>query len=245
MNKILKKISACLVAIVCVLGCFGCSCERQLSVKYSAKVERENSFENFSDQLLVGALVEKKFREPANTPCYEKVDGEMVLVKDANVRTCYDETGKNKFERATIGYVEKVELERNVMISTVNGKDQRSFTSKGTKTSEKYSLIYTIEIRNNESSKSIYIKKDKLTIESIFGDQLKQEAIDNGKVSMYIENQSSVTEEDGYYNLKSTHSLTYNNSYIVLVITVKNVTNKDLKDSRNKTLNLNLDVIVK
>ncbi len=236
MNKLLKKLSICFVAVMCVISCFGCSCEQRLKVKYIASATRENTDAEFTDKIAMVALVEKKFREPANTPCYKRVDGELELVKDASVSKCLDAEG-NEFERVTVGKVEKIELEKKGILNTTSD-DLKSYESSSIKmpNNEYYSLIYTFSLVNM-SDKKMYIQKYALSLEGILNGQLKEESVKN-KVTYSITGAKSDGDASYYY-------LDGYNSNITIVITLKNLTNKDSSDSRNKTLKLNLNVVVK
>lgn len=245
MNKLLKKLSICLVAVMCVLSCFGCSCEQRLKIKYVANATRENADAEFTDKISMMALVEKKFREPANTPCYKRVDDRLELVKDSSVYKCLDAEG-NEFERVTVGKVEKIQLEKNGILNTVSG-DLKSYESSSIKmpNNEYYSLIYTFSLVNM-SDKKMYIQKNALSLEGILDGQLKEESVKN-KVTYSITGAKSDGDASYYYlnGYNNNSENNYNYDSITIVITLKNLTNKDSSDSRNKTLKLNLNVVVK
>lgn len=242
MKKLLKRMSILLVAVLCMISCFGCSCEQRLKVKYVVNASRENESDEFVDKVAMTAVVEKKYREPANTPCYKKVDDRLELVKDSSIAKCLDIEG-NEFERVTVGTVEKQRIERNTVLNTNSG-DLKSFESSPIKmpNNEHYSLIYTFNFVNM-SNRKMYIQKQGLTLDGILNDQLKEETVQN-KVTYTITGAKSDGDANYYYlNGYENNGGSYDE--FTIVITVKNLTNKDSSDSRNKTLKLNLNVVVK
>lgn len=244
MTKLLKKLSIFFVAVMCMISCFGCSCARRLSIKYTVQVSNEDGTEEFKHDLGATMKVEKKFREPANTPCYKKVGDTYELVEDSSVSVCYDSTGEKKFERVTVGKIEKLELENNSVINTHNGKDIRNYESSYTKIpdNELYSLIYTFELVNMSKDDKIYIQEVGLSKEGILGEKLKEDSLEN-KVEYTIEG-ANVDADTKYYYLDGYgKSGSYQKMKITIVL--KYLTNKDSADTRNKNLNLKFNIVIK
>ena len=83
MKKILKLLSVCLVLLCCVVST-GCSCASPMNVSFDIRTSESAKME-------VRSVVTKKFREPANTPCYKKVEkGYSKLESSEEIQACFN-----------------------------------------------------------------------------------------------------------------------------------------------------------
>lgn len=238
MKKLMKNISICLMTILCVCACFGCSCEKRLKIRYTASVAKENEFDDLQNiKLYMESYVEKKYREPASTPCYTK---EGTLVTKDGVSNCYTIDGV-PFEKATAGKLEKTKVEEQRMIAVgYENNEQKDFKSDyiTMPNNKNYSMIYKFKIINRGNS-TIYLTEECLSEEKILGGVFKEEVKQSGKLNFDGVKGSKVTlDGKTYYALGS-------GSEISVSITLKDLTNKDLIDSRNKTLDINFNLIIK
>lgn len=113
MKKILKLLSVCL-ALVCCVVVSGCSCSSPMNVSYKISTADGTDLD-------VQAIVMKKFREPTNTPCYKKIEGNKhgysKLETSEEIQACFE--GKIKcykkegfFNPEYIEITSKTELNR-------------------------------------------------------------------------------------------------------------------------------------
>ena len=72
MKKFFKSLCACLVSVFSLISVYGCSCSKPMDVYYTINLSNEDSS---SERATIGVktTITKKFREPADTPCYEKI----------------------------------------------------------------------------------------------------------------------------------------------------------------------------
>lgn len=90
MKKLLKILSCNLMLIFCVL-ISGCSCSSPMNVVYKVTYTNENG-QSTTSSLLVNATVTRKYREPASTPCYKKIDAKkyVKLETASEIAQCFD-----------------------------------------------------------------------------------------------------------------------------------------------------------
>ena len=285
MKKAFKLLSVSLVLLCCIVTS-GCSCAKPMNITYKVTAMQGDKNE-LSSNVVVNVVLNKKFREPIDTPCYKKmkkgyveldtiamryqcydkdcykkVDGKHTLMSKDTVEVskcisgnikCYEkvETTYYKliedpegisecytaegefFERATYGLAEKVELEKNTVISK-NINRYNYLSEKQTVPSEKnYSLIYDFQIKNLESQ------------------QVLIEAID------FEEMTNGIIKQTSYSKIKMTTPLNrvfQNNKYYYVVnpgetitvsVEIKNLLTSDAKEKKVKDLELNIPIIVK
>lgn len=74
MKKILKLMFINF-SLICCLIIGGCSCSKPMNVKYAVTTGQGSLENQLTSNIVVNAVVTKKFREPADTPCYKKMKG--------------------------------------------------------------------------------------------------------------------------------------------------------------------------
>lgn len=235
MKKIFKFISLNLMFILCIVSVCGCGCSKPLNINYAVKVEGENI-----QYLEIRTVVTKKFREPADTACYEKTENGYKLIEDAEeISNCYDKDG-NQFEKATYKNFDKVELDR--FFPKIVGSSTKKYTANKNyevPENEKYSLIFEIEVRNkdvnldNQTEIVMFVKE--LYAKDLFGDQLKEDSLK--KVSITYPKEMQAIEENDYFVLRPNSSITFK-------IELKGLTNKDTS-KKVENITLNFPVILK
>lgn len=70
MKRMFRLLSISLV-MVCCLVASGCSCASPMNVRFNVTTEENGG--NLKSDISIVATLNKKFREPANTPCYKKM----------------------------------------------------------------------------------------------------------------------------------------------------------------------------
>ena len=116
MKKLFKLLSISLCLATCIL-ISGCSCGRPVGVKYSVSAWQGERDQILSTSITVKAVLTKKFREPASTPCYKKVTGgKYVELLTAERYDCYT---KDCYKKSDGKYVlmSKDQLEVSACIS--------------------------------------------------------------------------------------------------------------------------------
>lgn len=226
MKKIFKLISMCTIFVLSFSLITGCGCDRPLDVKISATV---NSLK--ANSVTVTSIVTKKFREPGDTPCYQKVEDNYVLIENAGgISACYDKYG-NAFEKATYQNTDKMQLEKKT-ISFVDGLYEDETIYEMPK-QENYSLIFEFKVYNN-TAKNIHIKK--LSLNDLLDDQIKEESLKKIDFNVSTIGITSLESVDYYY-------LTANKT-VTFTVTIKGLKNSDAS-AKIKQLNLNLPLLIK
>lgn len=233
MKKIIKSIFAYVVCVFSLVSIFGCSCSKSIDVMYTIKVENET--ETTKKHKLAGlTILNKKYREPIDTPCYTK-NGE--LIRDAQeVYECYDIEG-NKFEKATHNRKEKIELSRGISLDyTETNPNKYVSTKTEAPAEEKYSLIYTFIITNYDTS-SIYIKE--FDVNTIINGQIKEDGL--LKISAQFDCDKLVAmdgnENKKYYKLDKEDEL-------CITVEIKGLLKKHAK-KKVEEFNLNIPLVVR
>ena len=236
MKKFSLKVMMVLICVFSLVTVFGCSCSKPAKVMYAIKVTKSDG-SVFDENMEVKALIKKKFREPANTPCYEKIDDDSYeLILDASeVSQCYDANG-NKFEKATHNMAEDAKLDERYPIHqrTNEVPVNEAFSSLlEVPSNGQYSLIYifTIENRSNEM---MYIKA--LTKADILAGVVKEEALD--KITVKQDSDISIINNVEYYAILG-------DSEFEIKIEIKNLLLEDLDTSKSENLVLNINLEIK
>lgn len=217
MKKMFRIISFTLVFLLSFVSVVGCSCSSIAKVAYSFELINQDT-EDMSKKLAVVVKTVRKYREPANTPCYEKKGDTYELIPNPEgITKCYDKDG-NEFERATYDKIEKKELNIDGVILQNNvdaSKNILNFDSDRYEVpkNEKQSIIFEANIENRDSSKSVKIES--LNFETIIGNQIKVDAISKVKIEL-------PQAVEGYYILSP-------NQKITIKIEVKGLKAKDLR----------------
>ena len=72
MKKFFKNLCACLISVFSLISVSGCSCSKPMDVYYTINLSNEDKSQERAT-IGVKTTITKKFREPAGTPCYEKI----------------------------------------------------------------------------------------------------------------------------------------------------------------------------
>lgn len=248
MKKFLKIICGCLVTVFCLCASFGCSCSKplnmKLSVTYSNGTEEGAPLYNIYSTIKVYT----KFREPADTACYQKIEDELVLIEDATgVSSCYD-AGGNKFEKATYKNTDKQLLQTTVYKSTEKVNEQNIMVHESNlkefPENSNYGFRFEIVIENLEKF-PLYFKE--VDVQSLLGGALKEESIE--KIQLKDTYTDVTINGENYYTIKK-HKYILDDVFdkldntVTIIIEVKNLTNKDLNEKLdNLTMNLNINLI--
>ena len=170
-----------------------------------------------------------------DTDCYEYVaiPYYKLIENPEGIYKCYDADG-NYFERTTYSRDEKYELEKPKTIIS-NSRALTSYTSEVYEipSNKAYGLLYTFEIKNNESS-TIYIKA--LEIEALAGDLVKKESL--SKFKLKVPEDRVFVDNKYYYSVASGQKIT-------ISVEIKNLLTSDMTDKGQKEFNLNIQFIVK
>lgn len=239
MKKFISKIAVSLVCVFCFITTFGCSCSKKFEVYYSVNViESEN--EIFDENLMVKAEVIQKFREPANTPCYKKVENDKYeLIQDASeVSECYTSEGE-QFEKATHKLVEKKVLSEYYPIYQETNPEKAkpsTYTSESIEFPLDYSLIYKFTIKNydfDSEKENLYIKA--VGVEELVGNSMKTESLEKVKVTS-----PTTVERNGEncYEIKPGES-------VEIIVEIKGITKSDLHSDTKGKLHISLNLFVK
>ena len=234
MKKIFKLMSACIMMVVCLVASSGCSCAKPMNVYYTVNQSNENKENTVKAKIEVRNILNLKYREPADTPCYKKVEGSYELIEDARgIYECYDSEG-NYFEKATYNRKEKEQLENEFPIrynqDTVSYKSSKTAVPKN----ENYSLIYEFIITNKEET-TIYLRE--ITVNDILKDQIKDEDNSLNIIKITLPSGTEVIDNKEYYRIDA-------NQKINIIIEIQELTTKD-SAKKAKDLNLNIDLVVK
>lgn len=242
MKKFLSKILISLVCVFSVIFSTGCSCTKRAEIYYDINIKSEDG-SNLTQKLEVIVTVEKKFREPKDTPCYKKVEDEYVLIEDASgIYKCYTEEGKY-FEKATYNREEKETIHEKVLMTndiTDKGKEVNAKSKTFAVPDKKqYSLVYTISIRNFSSwyqsaggREDYYVKAIDETV--LLGNMVKDKAID--KVKITLPEINTTIDGNSYY-------LVEDGETIKLKVEIKDLNNKDLELPKKGELKLDFDLV--
>lgn len=243
MKKFISKIAVSLVCVFCLITAFGCSCSKKFEVYYSVNVS-EGENQSFDENLMVKAEVIQKFREPANTPCYKKVeDNKYELIQDASeVSECYTSEGQ-QFEKATHKLVESKVLSEYFPIYQETDAEKTkpsAYTSESIEFPLDYSLIYKFTIKNynddpwgDDEGISLYVKS--VSLEELVGKSIKEESLSKVKVTL----PSNVVEREGvsYYEIGAKES-------IEIIVEIKGLTRSDLHSDTKGKLHVSLNLFV-
>lgn len=244
MKKFLSKIIVSFVCLLSVMLSAGCSCSKRAEVYYDINIKSEDG-SNLTQKLEVIVTVEKKFREPSDTPCYKKVDDEYVLIEDASgIYKCYTAEGEF-FEKATHNRDEKEKIHEKVLMTNevsdkgieINAKS-KTFAVPDKK---QYSLIYTVSIRNfsawyqsSGGSEDYYVKAIDETV--LLGNMVKDKAID--KVKVTLPQIDATIGGNSYYLVEDGETITF-------VVEIKDLNKKDLELPKKGELKLDFDLVFK
>ena len=234
MKKVIKSVSAFVICLCSLISVFGCSCAKAIDVKYTVNIE--NAVETSKVHKLSGlTIINRKYREPFDTPCYSKNGDKYELIEDAQeVYECYDSVG-NKFEKATHNRPEKLELNREVNVTYQSSDRINSYSSSKIEvpTNSSHSLIYDFKFTNNDSE-AIYIKV--FDVKTIVDNQLNEEGL--LKVSAKFTYGQIVTiDQENYYKLNA-------NDKLLITVQIQGLLKKHAKKGV-KELNLNIPLVVR
>lgn len=266
MKKFLKFICCCLVLGILAINVSACSCSRVLKTKYVVNVTNEDG--TVLDTLIeVKGVVTEKYREPANTPCYNS-NGELIADSEG-ISKCYTEDLK-EFERETYKLPEKKELsvyypvyiENSKPVVTVetcydaNGEviiDAELGTDCYSKNNEPFILgdhySYTSNGFNvpKEKKHSLIYRFEITNKESstIFIKAFDINQLTNGglkeesyeKVTYTLPANVSEINGSQYFEIKK-------NETVVVEIELKGLTTKDLFSKKSKNLTINLPIVI-
>ena len=235
MKKIMKFICFSLMFVISLSVVFGCGCSKPLNVSYSINLINEDANDTETKNIEIRTIVDKKFREPANTACYQKVEDKYELIPNAEgVSICYDKDG-NKFEKATYKNVDKLELDR--VFPMLENSGISSYTSKKSyelPENQQHSIIFEFEVRNRQGD-DLFIKE--FTAKDLFGDQLNESGLKKVTITAPKKMYGEQGNESDYYLLEEDSEITFK-------IELKGLTNKDTKKNV-KDVTFNLALILK
>ena len=234
MKKIIKLVCTFVICMCSLISTLGCSCAKAIDVKYTVSVV--NEVETSKIHKLSGlTIVNRKYREAFNTPCYRKNGDKYELIQDAQeIYECYDNVG-NKFEKATHNRPEKLELASEINVTYMEPSRANNYSSSKIEvpTNSSHGLIYDFTFTNNDSE-TIYIKV--FDIETIIDNQLKEDGL--LKVSAkFTYDQIVLIGEENYYRLDG-------NDKLLLTVKIQGLQKKHAKKGV-KQLNLNIPLIVR
>ena len=100
MYRIFKSLFVSFLFIFTLISNFGCSSSKSVKIKYTVNVIKENEEEAKMHNLGMSVVLNKKFRESIDTPCYEKIittytfdsDFSQVTFGENNKLLVYDNT---------------------------------------------------------------------------------------------------------------------------------------------------------
>ena len=115
MKKFVRNLLSCFVCFFSLVSIAGCSCSRPLKVHYTLKVSNETGSDEMTS-LTIKVTTYTKYREPADTPCREKVTRTYTINSDKTAIT-YD---NNK--QISISDKTKVEIDGNTYIFNYSDK---------------------------------------------------------------------------------------------------------------------------
>lgn len=90
MKKLFRVLIFNFILVFCIL-ISGCSCSSPMNIVYKVTYAQENE-QSYAANLSVNATVTRKYREPANTPCYKKIDAKkyVKLETSAEIAQCFN-----------------------------------------------------------------------------------------------------------------------------------------------------------
>ena len=230
MKKIFKFISISLVCVFSLITSFGCSCSKKIDAQYTVDITASDmsvikEFDSYTN-------IFKKFREPADTPCYKKTkDGYELIEKAAEVSKCYDAEG-NKFEKATISKADKVLVESEVSLFTQDSPNTYTSKVRELPSNKNRSFVYYFYFYNGNKNE-IYIKT--FDVRTIANNQIKDSSL--LKVNIVDgENAKTTLNGEEYYIVGSGDTA-------CIIVEVKGFTKKDVNKGV-KTLNLNIPIVI-
>lgn len=226
MKKLFKLICISIVFIMSFTLISGCGCDKPLNVKFQININ-----DNKNGNVQVRTKIIKKFREPGNTPCYEKIEDEYVLIENAgSISACYDKNG-NAFEKATYANTDKLELDN--LAATFEEGVYSNNTSYEVPKDEKHSLIFEFQV-HNKTAETINLQE--IALEDILNQQLKGESIE--KITFKVSTLNIVVVDNvDCYSIEADDSITF-------TIEMKGLKNSDTQNGI-KEFNLNLPLIIK
>lgn len=251
MKKVWKIVSFSLLMAICLVSSFGCSCSKSLTMNFNIVFSNEDQTLTTMVEMKSKMIVYKKFREPADSACYEKIDGNLVLIKDATgISNCYDKDG-NAFEKAIYNNTDKKTINTQVInleekIDNIN-KDKNEEEKIKTLTQsvsdleipdeDNFGLLFEIEFESYEL-KDVYIAD--FDIYDLFGDIINENSIN--KVKMNYPDSYQI-EDKVYYKIPGVSYFGSTNT-LKFVIEIKGLNKEDLKVSENE-ITINLPIVLK
>jgi len=241
MKRFILNICVCFICFVSIIATSACSCSKTIQTYAEVGVSEIDSKQFFDFNFEIKLIVEQKYREPANTACYEKVEDEFVLIKDASyISDCYDAEG-NYFEKANHKLAEKKVLSEEVIfdLETQDIGDVENYISQKNEIpeEEKQSLIYRVIVENKDKwfngigNNSFYVKE--LKAEDILNGLIKESSLD--KVQFTMPEATESIDGESYIYVKA-------NSSIEFIVELKGLTEDDLELSKGTDLKLNFDL---
>lgn len=108
MKRILKNILLSCICVFTLVMNVGCSCSKPMNITYTVSSGQGDKDTELKSLIAVVATVEKKFREPADTPCYRKMKAgknKPAFVELINTQEKYQCYGSDCYKKADSGYV--------------------------------------------------------------------------------------------------------------------------------------------
>ena len=108
MKRVLRKILLSCVCLFTLMINVGCACSKPMVISFTVTSGQGNKDSELTSLIGVIATVEKKFREPANTPCYRKMSAGKkgsAYVELINTKEKYQCYGSACYKKSDDNYV--------------------------------------------------------------------------------------------------------------------------------------------